>query len=371
MFKRFPDFFKRKRRIFNTFQIEVSTYCSLECQVCPRAVFAGKWIFRNMSVETFQKIGQYFSLAKWIQIEGWGEPLENENLIQMLQLAKQAGCGTGLTTNGVHLTEETSSELLSTGLDLIVVSAGEAVGADHEQPPPGSDFTRILDRIEELIKLRKQRNRHKPIVKLSFLMTRLNIRELPEMITMVAGLGVDEVIAANLGYLPSERCNILRAFYHESPTPAFQDSLDRMHRIGKEMGMSVRTYPLKAEEVLVCEPNPPKNVFFSVDGSVAPCIYLRIPKQGDIPRIFLNKEYRVPQTYFGNINDEDFLEVWNKESYKNFRKVFEDRLRTQFDLAQTLDVISGASFSNLEEKTPKKPPPLSEVCQTCYKAYGI
>lgn len=363
--------FKRGRRSFESFHIEASTYCSLECEMCPRAVFAEQWIFQNMSMETFQEIAKHFHLVKWVHIEGWGEPLENENLVQMLQLAKEAGCLTGLTTNGVHLTEDVSNQLLSEGLDLIVVSAGEAAQTNQEGSRMGADFSRILDHVEGLVSLKKRFDRQKPVVKLSVLMTRLNIGELPDTVPLAAKLGVDEVVVTNLSYLPSERCNILRTFYHESPTPAFQESIDEMHRLGKETGVSVKTYPLKAEEVLVCEPNPPQKVFFSVDGSVAPCMYLRIPKQGDIPRIFLNKEYLVPQTFFGNINDEDFPEVWNRESYTKFRRVFEERLKAKFDLVQTLDVVSGTSFSNLKEKISKKPPSLSEVCQTCYKAYGI
>jgi MoaA/NifB/PqqE/SkfB family radical SAM enzyme len=324
-----------------------------------------------LSMETFRKISRYFHLTKWIHIQGWGEPLENENLIEMLHLAKQANCLTGLTTNGIHLTEEIANQLLSEGLDLLVVSAGEAVQRNQEGSRMGADFSRILDHVEGLVSLKKRFNRQKPVVKFSFLMTRLNIGELPDTVPLAAKLGVNEVVVTNFGYLPSERCNILRTFYHESPTAAFQESIDEMHRLGKETGITVRTYPLKAEEVLVCEADPPKKVFFSVDGSVAPCIYLRIPKKGDIPRIFLNKEYLVPQTFFGNINEEDFLEVWNKESYTKFRRVFEDRMRTKFDLVQTLDAVSHENFSSLQERVEKGPPPLPEVCQTCYKAYGI
>ena len=144
-----------------------------------------------------------------------------------------------------------------------------------------------------------------------------------------------------------------------------------MHRLGKKTGVTVRTYPLKAEQVLVCEANPAKNVFFSVDGSVAPCMYLRIPKRGGIPRIFLNKEYLVPQTFFGNINTEDFLEVWDKDSYKEFRKIFEDRTRMKFNLVWNLDAVSEMGFSNRQQKISQEPPRLHEGCQTCYKAYGI
>ena len=133
----------------------------------------------------------------------------------------------------------------------------------------------------------------------------------------------------------------------------------------------LRPTPSRPKSSSSANPIPPINVFFSVDGSVAPCPYLRIPKKGDIPRIFMNKESRVPQTFFGNIREEDFLTVWEKESYKKFRGIFEERKKTEVNAAQLLDTFSSISSSDLENMTPKKPPPLSELCRTCYKAYGI
>jgi MoaA/NifB/PqqE/SkfB family radical SAM enzyme len=143
---------------------------------------------------------------------------------------------------------------------------------------------------------------------------------------------------------------------------------DLARRQGKKMGIRVTTYPFKGEEVPVCEPNPPRNVFFSVDGSVAPCMYLRLPKEGDIPRTFRNDRYTVPQTSFENINREDFWEVWNKEPYRNFREIFEDRVRAGTVVMQIFDAISQGRPPGAGKETP---PPLSQLCRTCYKAYGI
>lgn len=371
MLKKLSSIFKREHQDFEVFQVEVSTHSSLECTVCPRAVFAEQWIFQNMSMETFQKIGRYFHLARWIALRGWGEPMENENLFLMLHLAKEKGCLTSLTTNGIHLTEDFSRRLLTEELDLIVVSIELATQGIQESLSANPDLKRTLEQLEAFIQLRNDLHRHTTAVKLSFPMTRLNMQDLPSLVSLAAKLGVDEVIFHNLDYLPDERWNILRAFHHESPTAAFQQSIDEIHRLGRELSVPVKTYPLDAEEQLVCEPNPPINVFFSVDGSVAPCPYLRIPKQGDIPRIFMNKESRVPQTFFGNINEEDFLAVWEKESYKKFRGIFEERKKTEVNAAQLLDTFSNISSSDLEKVAPQKPPPLSELCQTCYKAYGI
>jgi MoaA/NifB/PqqE/SkfB family radical SAM enzyme len=197
------------------------------------------------------------------------------------------------------------------------------------------------------------------------------MRELPGLVPLAAKLGVDEVIFVHLDYLPNERFNLLRTFYHESPTPAFQESIDDIHRLGKKERISVKTYPLQVQEVMVCEPDPPRKVFFSVDGSVAPCSYLRLPKKGEIPRVFRNASHLVPQTIFGNINQEDFPSLWNQQAYQKFRGIFEDRRKAERDVVQMLDAFSSFSSSGPGKEPRKEPPPLSEVCQTCYKAYGI
>jgi MoaA/NifB/PqqE/SkfB family radical SAM enzyme len=371
MFTKLADIFHRTHRSFEAFQIEASTYSALECRVCPREIFGERWIFQNMSMETFEKIGRYFHLTKWVSFYGWGDPMENEHIFSMLRLAKEKGCLTGLSTNGTHLSGALSDQLLSTGLDLMVVFLEVATQEVREALVEGSDFKRIMEQVEGFVRLRNVRGSDTPQVRLSFPMTRMNMRELPVLVPLAAKMGVDEVGFHNLDYLPDERCNILRAFYHESPTAIFEQSIGEIHRLGKELDLPVITSPLKVEEKLVCEHNPHKRAFFSADGAVAPCPYLMIPKKGDIRRIFMNREINVPQTSFGNIREEDFLSVWNKDSYRQFREVFEQRKKAETNAVQLLDAFSNISASMLQEMTPKKPPLLSELCQTCYKAYGV
>ena len=357
MLTKFTNIFKRTHRNFEAFQIEASTYSSLECRVCPRDIFGERWIFQNMSMETFEKISQSFHLTQWVSFCGWGDPMENEHIFAMIHLAKEEGCLTGLSTNGTHLNDTLSDQLLGAGLDLMVVFL-EAATHDVLQEPfaAGSDFRRILEQLEGFVQLRNARGSETPKVKLSFPMTRMNMRELPGLVPLAAKIGVDEVIFHNLDYLPDEQCNILRAFYHESPTAAFEQSMVEIHRLGKELNLSVKTFPLKLEEKLVCEYNPQIRAFFSADGAVAPCPYLMIPKKGDIRRIFMNREIHVPQTSFGNIREEDFLAVWNKDSYRQFREIFEERKKAEMNAVQRLDVLSNISASMLKEMTPKKPP---------------
>jgi MoaA/NifB/PqqE/SkfB family radical SAM enzyme len=372
MLKGLAKFILGERRKFESFQVEASTYSSLECQICARGVFAEEWIFQNMPLETFRKISTYFPLTRWVFFRGWGDPLENENLLEMLHLAKQAECRTALSTNGFLLTEEVSRGLLATDPDILEVAFELATEAVQEGLAKiGSDLRRILDQVQALVNLRKASGKKKPVINLSFPMTRLNMAELPGLVPVAARLGADRVIFTHLDHLPEERWNILRTFYHESPTVSFVENIEEIQRQGKKERIPVRVYPLKAEEKAVCEPDPPNQVFFSVDGSIAPCPYLRIPKRGDIPRIFMNRGYSVPQTIFGNVQQEDFLEVWEKESYRSFRKIFEDRRKAEIGVGQMLDAFSDLR-SAAENRPPREPPPpLSELCRTCYKAYGI
>jgi len=97
-------------------------------------------------------------------------------------------------------------------------------------------------------------------------------------------------------------------------------------------------------------------------------MYLRLPKRGKIPRIFLNREYAVEPMIFGNINTEELPAVWGREDYRSFRKVFADRMKAQRNTASLFDALSSPS-PTLQEII--EPPPLCESCRTCYKAYRI
>lgn len=371
MLSRLATIFKGTHRDLEAFQVEASTYSSLECRVCPRDIFGERWIFRNMSMETFEEIARFFHLSQWVSFYGWGDPLENGHIFSMIRMAKEKGCLTGISTNGTHLTDIVSGELLSSGLDLMVVFLEAATHQVPEHPAAGSDFRRILEQVEGFVRIRNLSGSKTPEVRLSFPMTRMNIRELPGIVPLAAKMGVAEVIFHNLDYLPDEQCNILRAFYHESPTAIFEESLAKIRRLAEERNLSIKILPLKIEEKLVCELNPHVRAFISVDGAVAPCPYLMIPKKGDIRRIFMNREVHLPQTSFGNIHEEDFLSIWNGDSYRQFREIFAERKKAETNPVQMVDLLSNISASMLHEMTPKKPPPLSPLCQTCYKAYGV
>src|SRR3990172_2816989 len=148
--------FKRRdaARPFEAFQIEVTSRCNLKCVMCPVRVLAARWPARDRAWETYERAAAAFARAKWVYLQGWGEPLLHRRIFDMIGRAKQAGCRVGFTTNGTRLTRATGARLLDAGLDLLAVSIAGASAASHEAIRVGSDFAKLLENLRGFLRLR-------------------------------------------------------------------------------------------------------------------------------------------------------------------------------------------------------------------------
>ena len=87
---------------FDWIQVEVTTQCNAACMgtpSCPHRGFRREWKSRNMSMDTFRKLLPAFRNARFVHLQGWGEPLLNPDLFQMVREAKKVGCRVGTTSN--------------------------------------------------------------------------------------------------------------------------------------------------------------------------------------------------------------------------------------------------------------------------------
>ncbi len=188
-------------RPFEAFQIEVTSRCNLKCVMCPVTVLADHWPARDMSWETFGRIAEAFERAKWVYLQGWGEPLLHRRVFDMIARAQSAGCRVGFTTNGARLTRANGARLLDLGLDLVAVSIAGASAATHEAIRVGSDFARLVENLRRFLHLRRERGNTRPKVEVFYLMTSANLAELPRAVELAADLGADELVATNLDYV--------------------------------------------------------------------------------------------------------------------------------------------------------------------------
>ncbi len=351
-------------RPFEAFQIEVTTRCLTRCTMCPRVALADQWPEMDLSWEAFQRIGRAFSQTEHVHLQGWGEPLLHLRLFDMIALAKGAGCRVGLTTNGMSLDLDTGKRLLDLDLDLIAISIAGATRETHEAIRVGSDFQAILENVGRLLSMRAGHGRKGPKVEFSYLMTTTNLAELPMAVELAASLGVDELFAINLDYVVTPEHDDLKIFdcppIREERARTVTEAREKAHRLG----INFRAYPLDAEEVAVCEANPIKVLFVSADGWVSPCTYMGLAGRTDIPRYFGGRSLTVPRVRFGNILDQELMDIWNSAAYVQFRRQF---LKRRMGVAAwALRAVSGHG-----ETSELPMPPSPEPCRTCYKLYGL
>ena len=113
-------------------QVEVTTHCEASCIYCPHTLFRSQWKGKHMSVGLFCQLVPYLRYTELVYLQGWGEPLLNNDIFEMIGICKRRGKRVGFSTNGMLLTEDIVRQLVSfmtSGLVLaMVIEGNEAVG---------------------------------------------------------------------------------------------------------------------------------------------------------------------------------------------------------------------------------------------------
>ncbi len=317
-----------------------------------------------MPLSLFERLVPHFSGARFVHLQGWGEPMLSPHLWDMIAMAKAEGPSVGFTTGGMLLTDRAIDRLMESGADYVSISIAGAVQATHGALRVRSDIERIFDRIRRMAALKRRSASHRPRISVSYMMTTANIEELPAALARAIEAGADDFYATNLDCVFSASADRSRIFVWEGePAVGHLAILDRARSIAAENNFSFRPYPLIAQEQPACELDPSRIMFITAAGEVCPCPYLSRP---DNRRIHKGREYLYRQLNFGNIADLDLTAVWKGRSYAEFRKRFERRREADRRLRAYMD--GGEPFDAMGALNP---PPLHGVCETCAKAYGV
>jgi MoaA/NifB/PqqE/SkfB family radical SAM enzyme len=352
----------RARRPFKLFQIEPTLLCSLACVMCPWSELRQSG--SQMEWGTFSRIQAHLRLAEAVDFTGGGEPLLHPRLPEMVRAAKEAGCRTGFSTNGVRLTAELAQALLAAGLDWISFSVDAATAELYERIRQGANFEQVIGNIARLSELKSRLGSRTPEIMMVFVMMSGdpdNVHELPDFVRLAHRLGAEQVIAKNLDVILKANDDRRRVFTHAgAPNPAVEASIRAAQKQACESGVRLRLYALQPEEQVVCEHDPLKSVFFNWEGMISPCITLAYAED----RIFAGEPVHTPCQRFGCINMESFQTIWDGTQYRDFRRHFE--LRRRCEKQALIDTLLQGSSAE-----PPALPLAPEGCRTCYYLYGI
>jgi len=355
---------KASKKIFRLFQIEPTMRCNLHCIMCPwHEMRAPRG---DMAWETYEKIVRSFKGVEEVDLTGGGEPLMHPQLIRMIGLAKESACKAGFSTNATLLTHKLSEELIRIDLDWIAYSLDGATAQTYEKIRKGASFEQVVDHILFLDRLRKSAKGKKPVTMLFFVMMPDNFQELPILVDLCLQLGIDRLVLKNQDVILKMERDKHRLFTWDSHYP---EELQRIIQVSQEKaesnGLYVRVYSLFPKEMAMCEQDPLNTAFFNWEGFVSPCITLSYAQK----RVFRGEWTEAPIHRFGDINNENFRDIWAAPAYRRFRGCFERRNK---GLGQGfMDLLSLDKLQNIKPPDSTTLPPCPGGCETCHYLYGV
>jgi MoaA/NifB/PqqE/SkfB family radical SAM enzyme len=315
-----------------------------------------------MDVHDFKKILPYLHDVKSVVLEGWGESLLHENLVDFIRLAKSAGAEVGFVTSGMGLNAEYALQVVDAGIDFMGFSLSGATAETHNAIRVNSDFDALIASMNNVNQLSLQNPSRRPKLHIVFLMLKDNVYEIPSLVDLAHEVGINEIVLLNIIQVTSAEQDSHKTFTCEEGS-LYKNIMQQTAEKAKKLRVSLTLPALSPQGVAVCSENPLDNVYISVDGEVSPCVFLYPPVSSPFTRIFCGTEHLTHDVSFGNIFSEPFEQIWEKKEYQEFRNAFKSRQKRWKEAYASLLEIR----LPMDSPVPDPPPP----CRTCHKMLGF
>jgi MoaA/NifB/PqqE/SkfB family radical SAM enzyme len=308
------ELFFGAHRVLDCVQVEVSTRCPGRCTYCPHTIQQEQWKPQDMGLDTFTALWPLLRRSARVHLQGWGEPLLNPAFFDMAALARKAGCAVSTTTCGLIMDESLALRLVESGLDIVAFSlAGTTEKSNLSRR--GVDFERVLTAISTLQKVRRARQGVHLEIHLAYLMLASQMEAVRDLPPLMHQLGVHAAVVSTLDYLPCASLASEGFAPHETEkieraSAILRASASEARRLGMEFHWAL---PKPDAAGTQCRENIARSLFVSADGFVSPCVYVNVPAMGEDAR----------RLVFGNVREQDPVEIWESESFRRFRKRLE------------------------------------------------
>ena len=254
-------------------QIEISRACNLDCRICMRKNLESNTGF--MSFDDFKKILGSYNFRE-VALHGWGEPLLNTEIFQMIEYAKRQGIKTSLTTNAT-LVGKNIGNILDSGLDSIAFGYYDM-----------DILKKSIENVGELIIEKKKRDSKSQLkTYIDITIYKDNTEEIFEVIREGREIGVDAAILHRLFNV----YNVDKGFENLSKK-AEEELFKKIKEIERELKFKIY---LPKKHALPCR-IVKYTVFVTFNGKVTPCCFLPEVYIGDaeagVENVLRSKEYR-------------------------------------------------------------------------------
>lgn len=262
------------------FTIETSVACELKCPECALGSGLLKRKKGFMSFEEFKIIADKIRPLKptYLYLHMYGEPMLNPDIIRIINYASTFS-KTNISTNGMAMTKKMAEDLITSGVTDIIVSIDGFSQEVYEAYRRGGDIQKVFTALETLQHF-NDKHGNRVVISPQFVVFKHNQHEMEPFHSYCVSIGLTPSFKAPHLRKPTTYENSDYAEFTRKPLPDLVRQRQAMTNCGD-----------------------PREVFtIQLDGSVIICCY----------------DY-AGQTSFGNIFEQDVMEIWNSPVYRRFR----------------------------------------------------
>jgi radical SAM protein with 4Fe4S-binding SPASM domain len=281
--------------------LEITNQCNLRCAMCGQSWFEGKRTY--IPDEVLQKFRELYPYLEEVCVFGFGESLVDKRFFQILadipsHIRKK------YVSNGVLIDQATAEKMIELQLHELYISMDAATEDTYYFVRGQKVFTRIIQNIQGLMKLKKERNVQFPEVALSYTFYRRNLEEFLQYLELAHSLGIEKVTGDYLIVYREELVQESLFFDQERTNKMFKVFRQKAKELNLELNIPPAFDEAQKDEksgTLIPCYEPWEFVYFRSDGMIQPCC--------------------VNDKTLGDINTQSFKDVWNGEQYQKFRKM--------------------------------------------------
>ncbi|WP_048203482.1 radical SAM protein [Methanocaldococcus infernus] len=170
-------------------QIEPTTKCNLNCEFCTRKTLPDYRLNKDINLELVKKILKENPNLKIVKLQGLGESTISNNLKEIAEILKSKDIYLITVVNGTTLIHEKIRQILLRYFDEIIISIDSVDEETFERIRKGAKFKNVIQGLKNLI---KENQNFKRKIKINYVFSHLNYKEIPKAIEFFESLGVDK-----------------------------------------------------------------------------------------------------------------------------------------------------------------------------------
>jgi radical SAM protein with 4Fe4S-binding SPASM domain len=266
---------------------EPTTSCNLRCPECPSGLRSFSRATGMLDPEFFKRtIDELQQELLYLTFYFQGEPFLHPQFTEMIQYASQKKIYTATSTNAHFLNDETSRKTIESGLDRLIVSIDGTTQETYEQYRIGGSLEKALTGARNVVKWKKFLKSKTPHVIFQFLVVRQNEHQLNDFMKLAIETGADDFVFKTA-----------QVYNYESGN----DLIPMQEKYSRYKKNSDGTWRTKNKLLNHCW-KMWHSCVITWDGKIVPCCF--------------DKDAR---HVMGDLQTKRFSEIWNSESYQQFR----------------------------------------------------